>query len=274
MSYKTILVHGQAAATAGPRLECAVAIAREFDALLVGVGAGMIRNLGISDPYGFAGREWIDALQAQVDQDLKAAEAAFFKVAGARRQEWRRVQDFPTAALARNARAADLIVASAEPGQALDPYRCVDIGELVLSAGRPVLIVPPGSARLLGRSVIVAWKDTREARRAVADALPFLQKAETVIVIEICAEDEAGSAEIRTSDVAQALGRHGVKATARVVVGADDQVADLLDIEAGAHASDLIVAGGYGRSRLAEWVFGGVTRRLLKDTGRFLLMSH
>jgi len=274
MTYKTVLVHAEAAAVAGPRLECATAIARDFDALLIGVGARAMKTLGVSDPYGYAQGPWLAGLQEQVESDLRAAEAAFLKSVGSHRHEWRVVQDFPASAMAHTARVADLIVAGGSPNVSPDVYHSADVGELVVTASRPVIVAPPGAPGLQGRSVIVAWKDTREARRAVADALPFLQRADHVLVLEVCAESDAGSAEVQTSDVAQALGRHGVTATAKVVVGFDATVCERIETEASARGADLIVAGGYGRSRFAEWVLGGVTRGLLREPKRFLLLSH
>lgn len=274
MTYKTILVHAEAGETSAPRLECAAAIARDFEALLVGVGAELVDVLGAGDPYGFAERPWVATLREHVDTELRAAEAAFLRIAETQRHEWRLMQDVPTSAMARAARAADLIVAGGTPSLSGDPYQTVDIGKLALVAGRPILVVPAGGGQLHGRSIIIAWKDTREARRAMADALPFLRKADDVLVLAVCAESETGLAEAQTSDVAAALGRHGVKATAKVVPGFDDEICGQIETEANARSADLIVAGAYGRHRFTEWVFGGVTRKLLQDPTRFLLLSH
>jgi hypothetical protein len=100
------------------------------------------------------------------------------------RVEWRSSLDFPTEFVAREARAADLVIIGRDR-KSYDPYRSTDAGALVLRTGRPVLAVPPGVQSLAAKRVVVAWKDTREARRAVQDALPLLQGAEEVIVMEV-----------------------------------------------------------------------------------------
>jgi nucleotide-binding universal stress UspA family protein len=184
------------------------------------------------------------------------------------------LEEIPVTAVAKLSRSADLIVAGGSPYKGQDRHRWCDPAELILLSGRPVLLAPPSGGTLAAEAVIVAWRDTREARRALADALPFMQGAREVVVMEVCAEDQFGDAESRTFAVVQGLKRHGVEARAKVVIGSPDQIAAELDIAAGVAGADLIVAGGYGHSRLGEWVFGGVTRDLLQGPERFLLMSH
>jgi hypothetical protein len=98
--------------------------------------------------------------------------------------EWRSGLDLPTDLLAREARAADLVIIGNQQ-ENQDPFRALDPGSFVLKAGRPVLVVPKGVASFWPKHVAIAWKDAREARRAVLDALPFLQQAETVMIVEI-----------------------------------------------------------------------------------------
>jgi hypothetical protein len=111
--------------------------------------------------------------------------------------EWRSGLDFPTHLLAREARAADLIIIGNQQ-ENQDPFRALDPGSFILKAGRPVLVVPKGVASFSPKHVAIAWKDAREARRAVLDALPFLQQAETVMIGEILdSESELPSHAIR-----------------------------------------------------------------------------
>jgi nucleotide-binding universal stress UspA family protein len=171
--------------------------------------------------------------------------------------------------------AADLIVVGGTPHPVLrDPYRTLDPGAVLLRAGRPILLVPPGVASPPGKRVAVAWKDTREARRAVADALPFLRQADTVVLAEFCAQGEEASARHHLEDLKQFLARHGVD-TAREQVAAIEATAtsSLLGLVE-ADAIDLIVAGGYGHTRLGEWIFGGVTRDLMTGSPVCCLLSH
>ena len=109
---------------------------------------------------------------------------------------------------------------------------------------------------------------------AVADAMPFLVRAEDVIVQGICSSSDVEAISFQTNDVVQALKRHGVPARAIVTTATEDRVAHELDLVAGLNNADLIVAGAYGHSRISEWAFGGVTDDLLHEPRRFVLMSH
>jgi nucleotide-binding universal stress UspA family protein len=133
---------------------------------------------------------------------------------------------------------------------------------------------PPEGGRLLAEKVVVAWKDSREARRARSDALPFLVKAQQVVIAALTGSDGQEAATFEVEEVARGLSRHGVNAVGRVETAPDSGVASALDDIASAVGADLIVCGGYGHSRLNEWVFGGVTRDLLRAPRRFVLLSH
>lgn len=271
-AFRAVLLHVQPEAAAQPRLATAVALARMLDATLIGVGAEISQPIGFGGPMEGADALWM--MTWQVQDDLRRAEEVFRTSSAGLRAEWSAAEEIPVAAVAKLSRGADLIVAGGSPYKGNDRYRWCNPAELILRSGRPVLLVPPSGGTLAAEAVIVAWKDTREARRALADAMPFLQSAREVVVVEVCAEDQFGAAESRTVSVVQGLERHGVEARSKVVVGSPDQIAAELDIAAGVAGADLVVAGGYGHSRLGEWVFGGVTRDLLQGLERFLLMSH
>jgi nucleotide-binding universal stress UspA family protein len=132
-------------------------------------------------------------------------------------------------------------------------------------------VVPPGVTSLAAKRIAVAWKDTREARRAIQDALPFVQKAETVAVVEFC---ESGEAPRRLEDVLQYLGRHGVSPAYERVRPIDVTVTNALLHFVQDEGIDLVVGGGYGHTRLGEWIFGGVTRDLLTNGPVCCLLSH
>jgi len=142
-----------------------------------------------------------------------------------------------------------------------------------MQAGRPVLIAPPKGTLLSGRKVVVAWKDSREARRALSDSIPFLEAAEGVLVLEVCDEDGLDDARIRTDDVVSALRRRKVAAERRSRIRPRHRQPAHPGGSLGLRA-DLIVLGCYGHSRLGEWVFGGVTRDLLSQDEIYLLLSH
>lgn len=271
--YAAILLHVEPLAAAEPRIQVAVNLARDLEARLIGLGAETLEFYPNVDPLtGFALGDWLVLLQEQVNNDLQAAETAFRRAAAGLDCEWRSAQDSPTRALARNARAADLVVVG-PPGQAAG-VRCIDPEELVMTVGRPVLLAPADARRLRGEAAVVAWKDTRETRRAVSDALPLLQRASQVIVQAVCENADDESAAFQTADVATALKRHGVNARAAVSQGRPGDVADILRTTAEAAGADLIVAGAYGHSRAQEWVFGGVTSELMHRPPCFVLLSH
>jgi nucleotide-binding universal stress UspA family protein len=119
----------------------------------------------------------------------------------------------------------------------------------------------------------VAWKNTREARRALADALPFLMRASQVTVAVISGESEEVE-HIGLQEVSERLGRHGVKVKTLVAPKGCGTVTDAIERVAGEVSADLIVVGAYGHSRLQEWVLGGVTEDLLAASSRCVLFSH
>ncbi len=120
---------------------------------------------------------------------------------------------------------------------------------------------------------MIAWKDTRETRRAVLDALPLLQQAARVSIVEATGAEDMADARSHVADVAAWLGRHGVAASGQTVPS-DGGDAAQLDAFARDHGADLIVAGAYGHSRVREWALGGVTRSLLMHGSRCSLLSH
>ena len=155
-----------------------------------------------------------------------------------------------------------------------DPYHLIDPAEAVLRMGRPTILVPEHVHELRADRIVVGWKDTREARLAVRDALPLLARAQQVTIIEICTSDEQDAARRRVSDVAKYLQGHGVKCQTDVRVHMAESDAHHLFRLAKEDSADLIVTGAYGHSRLGEWMFGGMTRGLLDEAPFCLMMSH
>lgn len=273
-AWRTLLVHVQPEAEAAPRLAAAADLAGKLDATLFGFAAEMLPPIAASDPSGLLGGQLVTAALDVIDTNLSSATARFKRETTSLRTDWLSVQAFPVQAACQLARSADLIVAGGSTLDRRDGYRWCDPAELALQAGRPVLVVPPAGGRLEAQRVVVGWKDTREARRALADSLPILKCADDVLVLEVCGRDDAEGAEVHTRAVVDFLLRHGVSARSKVIAGAHQEASSHLQVEAGALGADLIVTGAYGHSRLGEWVFGGVTFALLHDPQRFLLLSH
>ena len=148
--------------------------------------------------------------------------------------------------------------------------------QVVLASGRPVLVVPyAGHFDKLGRRVVIGWNATREAARAVGDAMPLLAAAEVVTVLTIDArEAPRGHGELPGADISRHLARHGVKAQVEQTVLADLSVGDVLLSRAADLGADLLVMGAYGHSRFRELLLGGATRTLLQSMTIPVVMSH
>jgi nucleotide-binding universal stress UspA family protein len=196
---------------------------------------------------------------------LKRAEAAFRAAAGANgvKLEWRSEIELPENYVVSQARAADLVIVGRE--SARDICRTLDAGAAVLRTGRPMLAVPPEVDMLKADRVVIGWMETREARRALQDALPLLHEAKSVSIVAVCDEDTKALSRRQIDDVVQYLARHRIPASA-ITTSAKGGIANELIRIAQAEGADLIVAGAYGHSRLGEWIFGGVTRDLLTSS--------
>lgn len=272
-TYSTLLVHAEPGLAASHRVEVAARLARDLNAHLIGLGAETFEPIMLSDPNtGDFAAEVIPLLQQEVSTRLAAAEAAFRRDAAGADFEWRTMQDYPSRALVSLARTCDLIIAS--PRGSDPKTQSVDPADVVMSAGRPVLIVPEGGRHLRATSVVVAWKDTRECRRAIDDAMPLLQRADDVIVHAACKAGDIDTAVFETDDVVANLKRHGVEARPLVTTVDPALVASEIDRVARLNGADLIVAGAYGHGRLREWAFGGVTDEFIHRPGCFVLMTH
>lgn len=275
MSYAAVMTHVQADPEAQPRLACAVDIAKRFGASLHGVAAEMVPPLAFDGGFYSLEADWTNAMRETIEERLKAARAAF----QAATADFGACATFvcgmqmPGPAVAAASRAADLIVAGGAARSLHDSYRDTSPAELAITSGRPVLTAPPTAPPLSAKEVLLAWKDTREARRALTDAMPFFERAERVVVAAICPSLDAKQARIEVEDVAGALKRRGINAEASVVEHAHPDGFQILR-RASVEGADLVVCGAYGHSRVGEWVFGGVTRDLLSQDQVYLLLSH
>lgn len=272
MPYATVLAYVNADHVSTQLVTVARDVADKFSARLVGLSA-----LALLPPFAVEGVVVVDNATeldiAKVKARLDAAGSKFRGIAGAGRQvEWRSAIEFPTDTLIDQARCADLVVI--QKGKSDDIYRQIDPGAVVLGAGRPVLLVPASAGSLSAEHILIGWKDTREARRAVRDALPFLRRARRVTVMEMCSEDRMEAARNSVNDVAGYLAGHGIQASGRAEIQASGSGADQLIAFAEDEGADLLVTGAYGHSRLNEWILGGMTRDLLTSSPICCLMSH
>jgi nucleotide-binding universal stress UspA family protein len=276
MPYATVMVSLALDHSNDACLEIAGQLAKRFNACAIGVTAGEF-----SPPLYFTTGEQaqrvIDEGQLVIKNRIGEAEAQFRAAMQDRAAtvEWRCAEDFPTRFIVRQARAADIIVVGANRADAVaNPFMQASLSDLLMQAGRPLLIVPDAGDWLDLRSVLIAWKDTPECRRAVVDALPILREAKNVIVAEIIEDEGDRSAALpAVADLVAWLLRHDVVASQRVPAECGN-AAEQLDSIALEFGAGLVVAGAYGHSRFREWIFGGVTKRLLTPSSRCSLLSR
>jgi len=265
MSYASLLVYIEADTMPEHRVRLAAGLAGTFNATLIGLSA-------LANPPPMVTDR---AVTEELRERLARQGDLFRRIAGADRHklEWRAVLDFPVQALAREARSADLLIIG-QSKTSVNAYRELNPGQAVLVAGRATLVVPEGVSSLRADHVVIGWKDRREARRAVRDALPLLQRATRVTLVEACPLGEDQTALARLDDVARYLSYHRVDTGSRVMLEQRGSGAEQLIRIAQEDGADLLVTGAYGHSRLGEWMFGGMTWELLATSPICCLMSH
>lgn len=274
MDWTSILVAMDADPSCAMRLDLSCGLAAAFGARLVGVAAEPATPPPLADPMlGAVTTETLTVFREAAEAELAGLKSAFLAAAATARLDtlWRGRAGYPADVVKTEARTSDLIVMGRR--SPLCDARAADPGDVLLGAGRPVLIVPPSPARdPLGAPAIVAWSDAGECRRAVAAALPLLKRAGPVSVVTVAsAPDEARRDGV--AEVADWLRRHGVEAGAEVRSTHRDAAQELLQLAEDRQAG-LVVAGAYGHARLREWVMGGVTRSLLGQADVCVLMAH
>jgi nucleotide-binding universal stress UspA family protein len=275
MTYRVVM------AALSPGRDCqgiagaAITLARQFDAMLL--ARAYCRPIHcICGDYSVPAALFQED-RRQIERHLKASETDFRAIAAKNDHtaDWQGESSTEPLSerLARESAAADIVVASVpKMGEPHDATRQPDLCELVMQAGRPVVLVPEGSRTAKFERILVAWKDTREARRAVRDALPLLAKARNVLIVEIHAVDEHAAAWQSVARVSRWLARHGIAAEEKVVAAEMANASQLSGL-AQAYDADVIVAGAYGHNRQGRWTLGGITSELLSG-GRCVLLSH
>jgi len=279
MTYRSLMVHLWLGQTNADLLAVTAGLAERFGAHVTGIAVSR-PILAAYNNDGYVSADVIEQDRQTIETDVKAAEMELLRLLGGRAKSLalRSATSYDPLAdyVASEARAADLIITGTNPAlSGLDGQRHAEAGAIAMRAGRPVLIVPAAVKALALDRVVVGWKETRETRRAVMDAVPILKAAKQVSVVEVCAEDAVEPAGRRLEDVARWLAFHEVQAEPHIVSikkGGDE--ATRLAAIAQDKGADLIVGGAYGHSRLQEWILGGVTQDLLLGTERCALVSH
>ncbi len=277
MSYKDLLVHVDDSPGSSARLELAASLARRFDAHL----AGLAVDPGIVMPImadAAVSPELLETLEADRAARMEAAESAFRSAmqAAGLQAEWRTESGETVSRIALHARHSDIVVVGQESTEGGLGVVGGLADALVMTCGRPVLIVPYiGVPETLATRVMIAWDGGREAVRAINDALPLLAGAEIVEVVSVNPEERsADHGQIPGADMCLHLARHGVKAQAQHVAASDVDVGNMLLSRVADVGADLLVMGAYGHSRWREIVLGGATQQVLSEMTVPVVMSH
>ncbi|WP_029010953.1 universal stress protein [Azospirillum halopraeferens] len=279
MALKDLLVVVDDTPAAAARIDVAARLAADNDAHLTGLY--VIAHAPLPAYVAAELPEDVRDAQRRADEERAVAAGRDFDDRMRRfgltdRSEWRVVRGDPTTAAALHGRYADLLVV----GQ-VDPRRDRDVPvampqDLVFDCGRPVLVVPyAGSFATVGERVLVGWNASREAARAVADALPLLSRAKRVVVLAVNpAPGAAGLGDEPGADIARHLSRHGCKVEAAHITTHQVEPGDTMLNTIADESCDMVVMGAYGRSRLRELVLGGMTRYMLQHMTVPVLLTH
>ncbi|HUN41465.1 MAG TPA: universal stress protein [Acetobacteraceae bacterium] len=281
MSLKDILVCLDAGPASAGRLNLAVALARaqgsELSAAFLDGSAGsehrdaatLLAGLAAPSPRAIELSRDV-TLAADQEECFRRSQCALGAHGG-----WDHVEQGDLARLIHLARTPDLVVmGQISPHAWRSPWWRID--DIIVACGRPVLLVPyVGSYSEVGRRVLIAWDCSREASRALHDALPIIKDALTVTIVTVRSSGSVSQHDRASINrVLRHLARHDVDARADHMVRGDTAVADVLLSAAMDCAADLIVAGGYHRAPWREALAGGVSRSLLDSMTVPVLMSH
>ena len=289
---KDIVVKLSVGERASPAEDYAVSVAATFDAHVTGIAflyypiiPAADAGYTLADIYGSrsgAGNippEMIETLQLDNAAATKAAIDRFATAsarAGVSAETLTPGANFASAGdqFGRIARHFDLsVVGQAEPETSTIEDKIVEAA--LFDSGRPAIVVPYiQKAPLKLDRVMVCWDGSRSAARAIADAMPFLERAGLVEVVIIVANERDKQYEIEGVDMGQHLARHGLNVDVKRIDYGNLDVPDALLSHAADYDADFIVMGGYGHSRLREFVLGGVTRSILRTMTAPVLMSH
>ena len=278
MSYKSILVQLDDRKACAGRIAAAISLAQAHEAHLTGLYVAAEPTL----PGSLRAEippEFLRTVLEQQQDVMATAKRSFVETAtkaglNADCRAVRTTSSLVASVVSLHARYADLVVLGQPEGDARGETELGNAEDVVMAAGRPAMVIPYiGAGEVLGRRVMLAWDGGREAARAVGDAMPMLEKAESVTVLVVNPKTGDHGAE-PGADIALHLARHGIKVEAQHLEVRDMSVADAILSRAADQSIDLLVMGAYGHSRFREWVLGGATRQIFAQMTVPVLMSH
>jgi nucleotide-binding universal stress UspA family protein len=280
MGYKDFLVVVDADPRVQDRILLAAGLAERFGAHLVGLYVAAVAEPPGRLDYFNSDAPLLGPLYRDTEALIRAQAEKMrllFEDIVARHSlssEWRAAPGYPSEVAAIHGRYADLIIlGQINPDDARSPFVRPHPEEVALQAGRPIFVVPyVGTFANIGRNVLVGWDASREATRAVNDAMPLLAGASSVTVITIDAR-ESEHGEIPGANIALHLARHGVSANVERTVSSIG-IGNTLLSRANDLEADLLVMGAYGHSRVHELLLGGATRTVLASMTLPVLMAH
>jgi nucleotide-binding universal stress UspA family protein len=272
MSYRTILLSLQDDAQNEARIRLASRLAERFEARLVGLHVAPLPlvPVGYGEGAAYLGPELIEsqrkAERIVAERLRRSFEATATRGAGG--AVFAEVEGVTGDSLGEAARAADLTLVPQSAATGIDALPAQPVERAVMAAGGPVLMLPQGGWEGdIGKEVLCAWNGSREAARALKDAMPFLAEATRVTLLGIGESRGPGLAE-----VAAMLGRHEITAST-LQQDEDEDVGAILRRTAAERSCDLLVMGAYGHSRMRELILGGATRDMLRQAALPVLLS-
>jgi nucleotide-binding universal stress UspA family protein len=281
MTLKNIGVFVDATPEGEKRIDYAATLAHQCGAHLSGIHVVSAVRPEYRSDYYVIGEKVIRAMLAErkaADEAATSNVRRCFEAISAKRDlsaEFRVIRrGGPDEDLTLSSLHSDLVVIGQRELQELNGYTSPE--KLLLSSGAPILVIPSGwKSESIGNKILVGWNASREARRAIGDALPFLVAASSVTLLVVDSEERAGRhGEEPGADIALYLTRHGARVDVEQVLSKGAPVADIILSHAADHGMDLIVIGAYSHARFVEMVFGGVTRTLLRQTPVPILLSR
>jgi nucleotide-binding universal stress UspA family protein len=259
------------------RLAAVATIAQTFESHVIGL---FLNRLPMIVPA-----EWDGITAVHTAQIVEEARKAGDKVEAMLTERLARLQspveirrhdtfdDTMASTAAREARTADTFVALRPNGAPKEPDQLIE--SVLFESGRHLFLVPDGKTeRVSFDNVLIAWNGSRESARALAEAMPYLHQAQAVTVVSVVDGPLVEENALRGKDVVQHLKHHGVDAELRQIVRKGGDAGTIILNEAKKRKADLIVMGGYGHSRLREWLLGGATYTLMHEAPVPLLLAH